>query len=533
MDEEDLREQEESKQISTADGFVGFGTQDDQAVRHALDDIFKPVQDSMGEKLLNRMGWKKGQGIGARIRRKIDPNDDASEVKEYPPADSPMLDFAQEQDKRGLSSDDNAALKERKACQVNTSLVAQESMEQENHTGIRFPSSLSAKTNRPVKSSGIGIGSLNDTRSDDEDLYEMGPKMNYNRVLGGEKKAKKPKKSSTSANPLLKSTPKFISKKLPSILSSLRKCHDGKLPLTGFVLADPDELDGFGAMSILDEKYRPPEVPESWQPQASTETSSSSNVDGQTKTSQPELVHQQQTAQSRANILKEASLPSKSIFDYLSPAARDRLATASGKTDLPPALNEAPPPTAGRTVPVTPDAAPQIAYPELTATTASTAMIRLRKDKDKPYADDLPKQGRYKDFLRFSSETKPLAERIPPLRAPTHKTDEDHLIELHEFATTANLFRPATGFLASRFTSAASAAASVSDSGISTSPHQETSKDDDDAEENLLRKPPEKPKDPAEEAARLGMFGVATRSTMGFYPTKLVCKRFGVDMPTL
>lgn len=37
--------------------------------------------------------------------------------------------------------------------------------------------------------------------------------------------------------------------------------------------------------------------------------------------------------------------------------------------------------------------------------------------------------------------------------------------------------------------------------------------------------------DPAEEAARMGMYGPMTRSTSTFYPTRLLCKRFNVKPP--
>lgn len=527
MDDEDLREQEESRQISTADGFAGFGTHNDQAARHALDDIFKPVEDSMGERLLNRMGWKKGQGIGPRVRRLIDPGNATSEVKEFPPEDSPMLEFSQKNDTRGLGTEDPIGSGVNKNPSQQHDL--EEAPDEQVGTGFSFLDPSSTKV-RKVKSSGIGVGSLNDTGSDDEDPYEMGPKVSYNRVLGGEKKAKKTKKLSSIANPLLKSAPKFVSRKLPTILSTLRKCHDGRLPLTGFVLVDSSDLDDFGSMSLSDEKYKPPEVPEGWQPKGLLETAGLASTDAQATSTQSTSAHQQQTARSRANILKEAPLPSKSIFDFLSPAARDRLAAASGKTNLPPALNEAPPSAPGMSSSSN-DEEPCIAYPALDATTASTALSRLRKDKDKPYADDLPKQGRYKDFLRFSSESTPITQRIPPLRAPTHKTDDEHLAELHEFAITANLFRPATGFLASRFTSAASASTSAPVNESDASLNQVAS-DTQDGDE-LLRRPIEKPKDPAEEAARMGLFGIATRSTIGFYPTKLVCKRFGVDLPSV
>ena len=49
--------------------------------------------------------------------------------------------------------------------------------------------------------------------------------------------------------------------------------------------------------------------------------------------------------------------------------------------------------------------------------------------------------------------------------------------------------------------------------------------------DSLITKPRAKAEDPAETAARLGMFGQMTRLFSNFYPTRLVCKRFGVPMP--
>jgi len=519
MDEEDLREREESRLISTTDGFGGFGTQDDPSIRNALEDLFRPLEDTMGEKLLGRMGWKRGQGIGPRMLRKIDPNDPTSETREFPPEDSPMLHFASKNDTKGLGYGADEALLVRPAS--NKQLAQDISDDDETHPGLSF-----AKLPKKSKKTGptsIGVGSLNDTGSDDEDPYEMGPKMSYNRALGGDKKSKKPKVAGVgSANPSLKTKPVFVSKKLPSVFESLRKCHDGKLPLTGFVLAD--EIDTFGAMTLSDKKFQPPEVPHDWQPAKLTADSTISSEQTQHNTPNPSSSTTQQTTQSRAQLLGETPLQGKSIFDYLSPAARDRLVTTTGNTTLPPALGETP--TTISTLhlnPTDPRAPPSLKIPPLDPTTALTALTRLKKDKNPPYSDDLPKQGRYKDYLRYSS-TPNLNPRPPPLRAPHHhKSDTDHLAELHEFLATALLFKPATGLLASRFTSAATEGRDGNPDGA----EGVTSTAD------LLTRPAQqKLADPAEEAARMGMFGIATRSTIGFYPARLVCKRFGVsDVP--
>lgn len=526
MDEEDVAEQEETRQISTADGFAGFGTADDPRARDVLDDLFKPTQDTMGEKLLNKMGWKKGQGVGPRIQRRVGPKDEQSTLRDFPPDDSPMLVFAQKHDMRGLGfGSEDAVLAARAAgSQPKPTITQQDSEDDDSRPGLSFMARPKNKAMQPTRS-GIGIGSLNDTGSDDEDPYEIGPKVSYNRVMGGDrKKEKKSKATSTNANPLLKTKPVFISRarQLPSVLTSLRKCHDGKLPLAGFVLAD--ELDSFGAMSLSDDKYKPPEVPEAWQPSTLAQEPAATHAPPFTTSGAPA----QQTADSRRVALGEQSLPGKSVFDFLSPVARDRLANATGKQDFPPALNERPNPnpnpTNSSSDPVQP---PGIAIPFLDPTTASTAMTRLRKDKTPPYADDLAKQGRYKDFLRYSSDPQPPAHRVPPLRAPQHKFSTDaHLSELAEFAATAELFKPATGFLASRFTSAASTAIQPptrTEEGADGVVEPET--------EGLLTRPREKLKDPAEEAARMGMFGVATRSVVSWQPTRLVCKRFAVEIP--
>lgn len=72
-----------------------------------------------------------------------------------------------------------------------------------------------------------------------------------------------------------------------------------------------------------------------------------------------------------------------------------------------------------------------------------------------------------------------------------------------------------TGFMASRFTTA------KKPSAVSTN----------DSETDLLSKPEPKVTDPAEDAAKVGMYGKMTRKVENFYPTRLLCKRFNVRPP--
>ena len=84
---------------------------------------------------------------------------------------------------------------------------------------------------------------------------------------------------------------------------------------------------------------------------------------------------------------------------------------------------------------------------------------------------------------------------------------------MQELAHAAQVFRPVSGMMASRFTSSASSMLNP------------------DTNEPLISMPSAKRGDPAEEAARLGMYGPMTRTMLDFYPTRLVCKRFNVRPP--
>ena len=71
MDEEDLAELQQSQKLQTQGAFAGLGSaQDNGQQRGVLADIFRPSGDTMGVKLLQRMGWRQGQGVGPKVRRK-------------------------------------------------------------------------------------------------------------------------------------------------------------------------------------------------------------------------------------------------------------------------------------------------------------------------------------------------------------------------------------------------------------------------------------------------------------------------------
>ncbi len=515
MDEEDLADAEESKTIQTQSAFSGIGATADDTTRAAnIMGLFRAQGETMGTKLLRRMGWKDGQGIGPKVRRKarLDLRSDANDTSEtysFAPENVPMISFARKPDHKGLGY----AGETRLGTILSTGGSGANDSDEDDDEGIgtfgrpKFTLSTGRKKSRDTSRGGIGVGILNDTGSDDEDPYEVGPRISYNRVIGGDKKKKK--KATVAINPALKAKPTFAPSKksaLSKVALGVRKCHDGRLPLEGFVFGkQPDPLT---SEVNAEGKYPPPKIPPGWvsSKQAKTQTSSTGYVSTADAAKASTL-----DPKARAALLGETQLPGKSVFDFMSPEARDRLAAATGKTNLPPARGEIPAAHALSEADRLQELLSRV--PRLGKETAVAAISR-GAGGNAPYADDTAKRARYISFLEYEAGFKPNPGAQPPNMKP-----EEWVRELNEFYNCARIFKPMTGFMASRFTTSTS----------STKPAVGSGSDADG--KNLVTKPPPKPQDPAEEAAKLGMFGPMTRSVVDFYPTRLLCKRFNVKPP--
>ncbi|KAK4200805.1 hypothetical protein QBC40DRAFT_279185 [Triangularia verruculosa] len=513
MDEEDLADAEEDRRIQTKAAFAGLGSTENDASRATgLMGLFRATGETMGEKLLKKMGWKEGQGIGPKVRRKprLELRSDSNgpgETYLFAPENAPMITFVRKTDHKGLGYGGQARLTLIGSSNKNNGSGQSDDDDDETMGGFgkpRFTLPTDRKKKKEKPRGGIGIGILNDTGSDDEDPYEIGPKISYNRVMGGDKKKKK---TITTINPALKAKPMFIPSKrsaLGKVALGVRKCHDGRLPLDGFVFGKaPDALTS----TITSEgKYPPPQVPPGWV---------SSKKPKSPEGGSPGFVSAAEAAKvstldpkSRAAILGEKQLPGKSVFDFLSPAARERLVAATGRADLPQAKGEVPAEYALSEEERMNELLSRV--PRLDKETAVAAISR-GVSAGAPYADDEKKRSRYIAFLEYQAGFKPA-----PGTQPSKMNNEDWLRELTEFYNCARIFKPMTGFMASRFT---------------TSSTTKLGSGAEAGQKDLVSKPPAKPEDPAEEAAKLGMFGPMTRSVTDFYPTRLLCKRFNVRPP--
>lgn len=218
----------------------------------------------------------------------------------------------------------------------------------------------------------------------------------------------------------------------------------------------------------------------------------------------------------RGALLGEKPLPGKSVFSFLTPEARAQISQATGRSDLPPALNESGPTTSkprgtavGRT--------------NIPSVSKDTAVAALNGGF-MPYGDNPEKQKRYRAYLEAQAELseKPIIKAPSPssqLSAnlqPPSLTAEEWNKELSEFVRAAQVFRPMSRLMASRFTSSSTTVLPGSDGSATTA---------------KLTVPAPKTEDPAVEAAKMNMYGRLTRTITDFYPTRLLCKRFNVKDP--
>jgi len=472
-----------------------------------MTDLFRTVGDTMGVKLLQRMGWREGQGIGPRRRRKARSGDetgnDGGETHLFAPDDTRMVSFNRKTDRFGLGF----SREDRLGAETQRNPLSTTRMEDSDEDDSQ-PFSRNRRPTKPkVKKSGLGVGVLNDTGSDDEDPYEIGPKISYNRVIGGDKKKRKGGIVASSSTAKAPSQTVFLSQKLTTQAkqAGFRRCHDGKLPLDGFVLASTPLIQD------QENKYPPPAVPEGWKPSKLAQAvSTSSSV----WTSTADAARGSTLDPSaRAALLGETALPGKSIFDFISPEVRDKLAQASGRINLPQGRGEAAP-EGFRLSEADRQKTLWHLVPRLDPKVAQAALDRGTSGW-MPYAEDAAKRSRYRSFLEsMTGQRHDLPERV------TGSSTEEWTTEMREFSQAAQVFKPISGLMASRFTS-------------SKVEGPKLASDHPDAQDGAggLSAREDVKKDPAEEAATLGMFGPMTRSRIDFYPTRLTCKRFGIKPP--
>ncbi|KAF9224178.1 DUF1604-domain-containing protein [Gyrodon lividus] len=505
MDEEDIAElRAEQNLVAEHDEMdILGGTQAEKNRREGVDDTnkdpitlaleqatFPAPKDSAGARILKKMGWKLGQGIGPRVtwrQREIqygrDPGRTSPDVDEeakrhtYAPRDTPLITAARKDDFHGLGYN--------KALGLHASLG---NTQDEDDLDIYDHTAKHGRSRHAF---------------DANDMHDEEPVVVGRRHHGHEP-------SRVAAQAPLQSRQ----------ATGSGVFRDGKPPLAGFILSDKP---------VSEDVWFPlPEVPEGWTPnpksvweQEKAEHGDKENIARFPIPSEPQTHAQWKagiSADQRGAALGETPLPSapRSIFEYMSKKDQERIKNiASSRFTAP---------TATDTTEKSEVIAAQ--QPFIPHTEPHIAQAALRGFK--PFTSNPTKQARYTVYLRAHAE---IGSGVSiPTCLPT-QTPETYKLEMSEFAKAAALFRPVSGAMAGRFTSAAALELGPDVvEGLHT-PSAEQAHEKKDAEPSVGEKEEVREEDPKVHAARLGMYGLMTREAKPWQPARLLCKRFGVKDP--
>ncbi|KAJ6606998.1 hypothetical protein B0H10DRAFT_573183 [Mycena sp. CBHHK59/15] len=518
MDEEDLQDLKDGRdlvdttdEMDLAGGTQAEGGGDDEeqdSVARTLEaSMLPPAKDSAGARILKKMGWRIGQGIGPRVTLKqrklqdlqaqtgrrvsgedIEIPDDHEEASQhtYAPRDTPLLVVERKDNSHGVGY----------------------------HPGMSLNESVGSRNgvaSGPKLAAGFGLGALNDADEDDLDVYDGGFTQNRNRTAydiidrEGEEKISIEGKADWSQ-----------SKTHARPVSSTETFHDGKPVLAGFVLS---------AKPVAEDRWFPlPDIPKGWKPDPKR-IWDKENAPKLDDPSQSSAVHEKWnkagiSADQRGTLLGETPLPSapRSVFEYMSQKDRERLKNIASSG---PSSTRDVAPDVGSTSGFRPAAEPAISIPR---TEPHVALAALRGGYV-PFAADPKKQARYAAYLESQATVD--APPPPPKLRPGQRIDEFNK-ELEDYAKAAQIFKPLSGAMAGRFTSATIVEHGPKiHEGLYTPTAEEIAK-----KEAELQKIEEEKISPKAHAARMGMYGPMTRETQPWQPARLLCKRFKVKDPT-
>ncbi|KAK2854349.1 hypothetical protein Q5P01_007010 [Channa striata] len=496
-----------------------------------LEELIAPARSSIGVELLKRMGWKEGQGVGPRVKRKArqqtdggarvyscalppegsgDSEDDvdeefAPENVTFAPKDVTPVDFTPRPGIQGLGYrglDPGLALRGHGAAE-HIDLFRPES---ETRSRL-FGDARRGSRRGGVAGQAFGVGALED--DDDEDVYHRDNMSRYDTTLGGEE----------PGDGLYGWTaPQQYTKKTDR---SKDVSYLGKI-LEGFTVAQkPAEEKTIFPPPSLPRDYRPihrflPSV------KVSHLSGMSPALAEALRTSRGHMVkeepqqggrHQLDSGQRRTLLGEDTLQGPSSVMELLRPEDRQRLlglrqstsqtSTKTEVTNSPDALQ-----SAGLAAGVLPQSV--AASPGLLQQQEALSVWRGGQTSSqtfKPFEKNPSKQARYELYLsRLRQGHKDALEQsLDP-----GMTEWERSREREEFVRASILYRPSSSSLSSRFTRAK---------------HQE----DDDTME--VTRDQEGDVDDKQAAVKMKMFGKLTRETFEWHPDKLLCKRFNVPDP--
>ncbi|XP_029422501.1 G patch domain-containing protein 1 isoform X2 [Nannospalax galili] len=485
-----------------------------------LDDLITPAKLSVGFELLRKMGWKEGQGVGPRVKRrprrqKPDPGvkiygcalpprgSEGSEDEDddylpdnvtFAPKDVTPVDFTPKDNVHGLAYkglDPHQALFGTPGEHLNFLGGGSEGA-----SNLLGNVGLSKGRKLGISGQAFGVGALEE---EDDDIYATETLSKYDTVL----------KDEEPGDGLYGWTAprQYRNQKEPE--RDLR--YIGKI------------LDGFSlASKPLSSKklYPPPQLPRDYRPvhyfrpvvPATSENSHLLQVlsesSGKAGQDPGTYSRHQLNASKRGQLLGETPIQGSatSVLEFLSQKDRERIKEMKQVSDLKAAQAKARSlaqnAASSRLQSSTPDLGHCSQHPTLGSWSAAT-----RASNFKPFAKDPEKQRRYEEFLAHMKEgQKDALERC----LDPSMTEWERGREREEFARAAQLYVSSHVTLSSRFTHA---------------------KEEDDSDQVEVPRDQENDINDKQSAVKMKMFGKLTRDTFEWHPDKLLCKRFNVPDP--
>uniref|UniRef100_T1ISB5 G-patch domain-containing protein n=1 Tax=Strigamia maritima TaxID=126957 RepID=T1ISB5_STRMM len=440
-------------------------------------DLIVPLNNSIGVKLLYKMGWKHGQGIGPKVKKLVkkpdveapqsnveapqsnvktygcslpptvgNDSDDEFENFTFAPKDVEIVQYVPKENLQGLGY---LGLDKRPVLASNFSLLANSS------------STPATKRQVGIRGQAFGVGAF---EKDDDDIYLIEDMSNYN----------------FEETPALKE----LTKKKIMVIAKILK-HVTKI-LEGFQLATKQPPT---------KKHFPlPNLPANFKPfhqiknVASVEAKNGSD-------------NRNISSTDRSLLLAE-EIPGGSVFNFIAPHDRARLDSIRELIQKESKVKKA-------------DSSENLITEEVLLKITSVkkepevipepAPQPIQAGEFKPFATDGDKQKRYERYLASgSTDTNKKLLKL---------TEWEKVRENEEFQKASQLYRPLAAGIASRFVSANSLEL------------------DDEAPKPLPPVILDANKTDLVKAVEMKMFGRLTREKVAWYPDKLLCRRFNVPNP--
>ncbi|XP_070575548.1 G patch domain-containing protein 1-like [Ptychodera flava] len=374
-----------------------------------LHELIVPAKIPMGVILLRKMGWKEGQGIGPKTKRRAKKG---KEARVYGCAPPPVKD--------GSSSDEDVFAVGHYFAPKDAEIFLFKPKDDTHGIGYRgidprtailrgstreelFFDPTGKVSRKGISGKAFGVGAFED---DDDDIYSQDSMANYDIELGG------------------KDPTKNYGWTAPKHKKGSSQDYSGN---TGKV------IDGFqqsGKPKPANKIYAAPALPPDFRPFHKFDPGQQAPSQTTVSTGRFSL-----SAAQRGAILGEEQLPGpSSVFDVMSKEDKERVKNTSeilksnSATPQPPAPSQ------------TAATVPPFQKPLFTGALGGF----------KPFAKDPAKQKRYEEFLEMKKAGKKDAGSIP-LGSMT-EWEREH--EKEEFARAAALYQPLNNMMAARFTSA-------------------------------------------------------------------------------